>query len=177
LLNAQNEISLVRYFTARVQATASDSDKHVRQDTYLQALKAHINCIEIHEGSFLANVVTMKRANRARGESNMVDVIKTEEKGSDVNLAVHLVNDAWANRFDAALVISNDSDLAEGIKLARDRGKAVGVANPSADTDIRMNFKLYGAASFHRRIEEKNLKRSQLPDTIPGTTITKPVGW
>ena len=27
-------------------------------------------------------------------------VIKTEENGSDVNLAVHLLNDAWLNEYD-----------------------------------------------------------------------------
>jgi len=40
-----------------------------------------------------------------------------EEKGSDVNLACHLVNDAWAGRFDAAVVISNDTDLVEPIRI------------------------------------------------------------
>ena len=43
-----------------------------------------------------------------------VEVIKTEEKGSDVNLAVHLLNDAWLDRYECAVVVSNDSDLAEG---------------------------------------------------------------
>jgi uncharacterized LabA/DUF88 family protein len=94
-----------------------------------------------------------------------------------VNLAVHLLNDAWADRFDVALVVSNDSDLAEAISLARQRGKPVGVANPSSDVSIKMNFKLYQASSFKRRIEEKHLKASLLPDLIPGTTISKPAGW
>jgi hypothetical protein len=34
-----------------------------------------------------------------------------EEKGSDVNLAVHLLNDAWQDRFEAAAATSNDTDL------------------------------------------------------------------
>lgn len=42
----------------------------------------------------------------------MVDIIKTEEKGSDVNLAVHLLNDGWLDAYDCAVVVSNDSDLA-----------------------------------------------------------------
>ena len=37
---------------------------------------------------------------------------KTEEKGSAVNLAVHLLNDGWLDAYDCAVVISNDSDLA-----------------------------------------------------------------
>lgn len=179
MLQAQNRVTLLRYFTARVNPTASDQTKHVRQDTYLQALKAHIPCIEIHEGSFLRNTATAALANQPKGKTKYVEIIKTEEKGSDVNLAVHLVNDAWLRKFEVALVISNDSDLAEGIKLARLQGMPVGVANPCREEDALMNFKLYGASSFHRRIQEKHLKRSLLPDTIQtaDSTITRPQGW
>ncbi len=42
----------------------------------------------------------------------MVQVAKVEEKGSDVNLASHLVRDALLNHFDEALVLSNDTDMA-----------------------------------------------------------------
>ena len=40
----------------------------------------------------------------------------TEEKGSDVNLATHLLHDAHMDRFDVAVVASNDSDLLGPIK-------------------------------------------------------------
>ena len=40
-------------------------------------------------------------------------MIRTEEKGSDVNLAVHLLNDGWMNACDCAVVFTNDSDIAE----------------------------------------------------------------
>ncbi|HEX3443950.1 MAG TPA: hypothetical protein VHS80_04480 [Chthoniobacterales bacterium] len=35
----------------------------------------------------------------------------TEEKGSDVNLGVHLVRDAFKASFDEAAVLTNDTDL------------------------------------------------------------------
>ena len=58
-------------------------------------------------------------------------VIKTEEKGSDVNLATHLLHDAHIGRFDVAVVISNDSDLLEPIKIVREQlHKRVGILNP-----------------------------------------------
>jgi hypothetical protein len=38
---------------------------------------------------------------------------KVEEKGSDVNLASHLLLDAFQNSFDVGAVLSNDSDLVE----------------------------------------------------------------
>jgi uncharacterized LabA/DUF88 family protein len=92
-----------------------------------------------------------------------------------VNLAVHLVNDACLDAFDAALVISNDSDLAEAIRIARSKGKPIGVANPSATN--RMNAELYHSASFTRRIEAKHLKAAQLPSTIGPATVSKPERW
>ena len=44
-------------------------------------------------------------------------VWKTEEKGSDVNLASHLVYDACQGSFDVAAVLSNDTDLVEPIRI------------------------------------------------------------
>ena len=40
-----------------------------------------------------------------------------EEKGSDVSLAAHLLNDAWKGLYDAAAVISNDTDLVTPIQM------------------------------------------------------------
>ncbi|WP_155742824.1 NYN domain-containing protein, partial [Xanthomonas graminis] len=104
-----------------------------------------------------------------------IEVIKTEEKGSDCNLAAHLVHDACRGAFDVALVISNDSDLAEAIRLARGTGRPVGVANPMAYTSRKMNYELYKAASFTRRIEAKHLKAAQMPNQVG--QVFKPDAW
>ena len=37
--------------------------------------------------------------------------VKVEEKGIDVNLATHLLLDAFDNKYDCAVIISNDSDF------------------------------------------------------------------
>src|SRR5690348_12225682 len=62
---------------------------------------------------------------------DLVWVAKTEEKGSDVNLAAHLVRDAFTNAFDAAIVISNNTNLLEPIRVAvQEAGKTVGLVSP-----------------------------------------------
>ena len=62
---------------------------------------------------------------------NYARVVKTEEKGSDVNIATHLLHDAHMNRFDVAVVVSNDSDLLAPIKIVRyELNKRVGVLSP-----------------------------------------------
>lgn len=105
-----------------------------------------------------------------------VPVIKTEEKGSDVNLAVQLLNDSWENKFDCAIVVSNDSDLAEALKLvSQQKNKIVGVINPRLGKDPAMELMRY--AKFYKKVRVGVLKISQLPDPIPGTNIRKPSAW
>ena len=74
-----------------------------------------ISCLEIIYGSFQTHKKRLPLANPPAGGVGSAEILDTEEKGSDVNLAVHLVNDAWHGRFDCAVVVSNDSDLAEAM--------------------------------------------------------------
>lgn len=50
-------------------------------------------------------------------------VVKTEEKGSDVNLGVHMVRDAFMGKFDHIAVITNDTDLAEPLRIVTQEAK------------------------------------------------------
>ena len=52
-----------------------------------------------------------------------VQVMKSEEKGSDVNLATYLLVDAFDDEYETAVVVTNDSDLAEPIRLVRQKFK------------------------------------------------------
>ena len=98
-----------------------------------------------------------------------------EEKGSDVNLAAHLLNDAWKGRFDAAAVISNDTDLVTPIRMVvSERGKKVFIVCPGR---WQVAPKLRGAASHVRHLRTAMLRAAQLPGTLPGTAITKPTRW
>ena len=100
------DLQILRYFTARVNGRF-DSDAPTRQDAYLRALAAYIPEISIHEGSF---VVRDRWVRMVSDPSQYAHVLIPEEKGSDVNLAVHLLNDAHRDKFDVAYVMSNDSD-------------------------------------------------------------------
>jgi hypothetical protein len=98
-----------------------------------------------------------------------------EEKGSDVNLAVHLLNDAWNNSFEAAAVISNDTDLVKPIRMVtQERHKPVFVVCPGRR---RMATQLSNVATYTRNIRQRMLAASQLPDPIPGTALRKPPSW
>lgn len=60
----------------------------------------------------------------------MASVARREEKGSDVNVASHLLLDALDGRIDAAVVVSNDSDLEFPVRQMRLR-IPVGTVNPT----------------------------------------------
>jgi len=60
-----------------------------------------------------------------------VIVLKTQEKGSDVNLATFLLRYGFLDQYDAAVVVANDSDLHEPIRVVRvELAKIVGILNP-----------------------------------------------
>ncbi len=60
-----------------------------------------------------------------------VKVIKTEEKGSDFNLATHLLSDGYKGEIDVAVLITNDSDLVAPVRIVREELKlTVGIINP-----------------------------------------------
>ena len=83
-------------------------------------------------------------------------ILRTEEKASDVNLAVHLLNDAWNDLYDCAVVV--DGDLAEAIRLAKaDPAKRVGIATPGH----ARTSKALRAADIVRRVRPGALRSSR----------------
>ncbi len=169
----KNDITFIKYFTARVKPTPSDPDAPKRQSVYLKALKAHIPHLEIIEGRFLRVTTTVETS-----PGNFVRGQKSEEKGSDVNIAVHMLNDAWSNLYDIGVLVSNDTDLAEAMTLAQNHcGKTIGLVSPVCKKGRRVSEHLKRLANFQKSIRNSALSKSQLPSPIPGTGLHKPKRW
>ncbi len=179
LLDSKHKILSIKYFTAIVTGKI-DPGQPIRQKTFLRALQKYLPEISIHYGEFLSHNVFKPLAypinkNLFGKNIKFVNVIKTEEKGSDVNLALHLLNDAWLDLYDCAVVVSNDSDLAESLKLVKiQHKKVIGLITPHKTHPSK---ELMQYANFNKRIRKGVLAISQLPDQIPGTTIQKPSTW
>ena len=98
-----------------------------------------------------------------------------EEKGSDVNLAAHLLNDAWKGMFDEAVVVSNDTDLCEPIRMVTlEKKLPVLVVCPGR---WPMAKDLERVATYRRHIHPAMLTKAQFPNPIPNTAIRKPANW
>ncbi len=168
-------LTKIKYFTARVSPHPSDLSAPARQDAYIRALRAmYHDKIEIIEGHFSTKKVRMPLSIPPH---NTVEVIKSEEKGSDVNLAVELLNDSWKQLIDCAVVVSNDADLARSMAIVK-RQKTAKVLLVTPGGPIRKPLAtLTKWAHQQLNILPNDLAQSQLPCRIHGTTITKPNGW
>lgn len=174
LLSANHQIIQIKYFTALVSGK-QNPNKPIKQQTFLRALKSFIPEIKIFYGHFLTHEIFAPLVEPIEN-IRTVKIIKTEEKGSDVNIAVHILNDAWLNNYDCAIVVSNDSDLAESMKLVKEfhPNKILGLIMPGKGHPSK---ELMKHADFIKRVRTGILELSQLPNPIPGTNIYKPKDW
>lgn len=163
----------LHYFTARVSARPYNPTSAHDQSLYLRALKTVPN-LRIVYGHFLTHSVPMYLSNVSPAQRVWVD--KTEEKGSDVNLASHLLRDAYLKRFEIAVLITNDSDLAEPVRIvSREIGLPIGILNPHQfhSRELRQY------ATFVKRIRQGDLATSQFPPILTDRkgSFGKPNGW
>ena len=175
VLTEKHDIRAIKYFTARVSSTRKDPSKAQRQDRYFKALQHYRPEVEIYYGHFLTRPAKALLATPTGGK-HTVEIMRTEEKGSDVNLAVHLLNDGWLNLYDCAVVISNDSDLAEAMRLVKQEhaDKQIGLMTLGRG---KLSRHLQKHADFFMAIRGGVLVRSQLPSPVPGTNFRKPPSW
>lgn len=173
-----NNVKRIRYFTATVSPRPDDVQAAVRQAAYLRALRT-IPEVSIHLGHFLVHQTRMPLAHPPLRGPKTVEVMKTEEKGSDVNLATYLLADAFRNDAQCFVVISNDSDLREPIRMVtHELALRVGVVNPHPPKK-RSRALLDCQPTFFKQIRASALAASQFPDTLTDAdgTITKPAKW
>ncbi len=172
----KDTVHRIRYFTAKVTARPGDPQLPVRQQTYLRAL-ATLPTVSVHLGVFYVSTIRAPLAHPPARGPKTAEIIKTEEKGSDVALATYLMLDACRGDCDTAVLITNDSDLREPLRLVREElGLITGVVNPHPAS--RRSRALQ--ATFFKQLRPGALAASQFPRqlTAPsGRTITKPADW
>ena len=178
LLKPNQQLKKTKYFTARISAGDNKTplwlrkkmeQKRRRQTAYLEALDT-LNDLQIFEGHYLGKTVKCKKCGNIWNTH--------EEKMTDVCLATELIVDAFRNSFDAALIISADSDLVPPINAVREifPSKRIVVAFPPA----RSSFRLKQVANAFFTIGQAKFRKSMFPDSVKrldGYVLKRPKEW
>lgn len=194
------EVTRTIYCTAQIDSGLNPAG-HAEQDVYLKALGATQSVDHIEFGKYVTGVRNRPLATKGpKGRpiivtSNwpvmiqsklgspvpdalfMVSTLHQEEKGSDVNVATHLLLDVLRGAVDAAVVVSNDSDLKLPVQTVRGL-VPLGIVNPHGGL---IAGDLAGSKSdgvgnhWWRRLGGEDLQSHQLSDPAGG--YSKPAGW
>lgn len=189
------------FCTARIDKR-DNPVRRSEQDVYLLALSASGSVTHVEYGQYVSRVKKAPLATEdAKGrpilteakdwpakvkDGNHADVPKArfmvsharrEEKGSDVNVASHLLMDTLDGTIDAAIVISNDSDLCFPLQTARSR-LPIGTVNPSKSYlagDLRGAPGDGVGGHWWLQLKANDYRDNQLPD--PCGSYAKPTPW
>lgn len=187
------------YCTALIDGSTNRSGR-LDQDAYLRALQSGI-VDHVELGYYVSRVkkaplategpggrpeltisawpvMVQDRAGRSVPDARfMVSYAYREEKGTDVNVASHLLTDVLTNEVDAAIVVSNDSDLALPVTAARSH-VPVGVVNPSRNTTAgALRGKPSDGVGRHwwYQLTDQDYRSNQMPNPAGGAN--RPAGW
>lgn len=186
----QYDIQGILYGTAPVRPMPWDPDVPTRQRAYLDAI-ALLPTVEVLSGTYSQKLTKMPMLNPSRlnapcdpGDYPRVNVLKNEEKGTDVTLGARMVYDACTGACDALVLVSNDSDLFEPVRLVREKmGMTVIQVVPTRPSAGKHSGRksVYTGRVDHviHEINESLLRSCQLPDpfTIGSRTFSKPPTW
>ena len=169
LLKKDQSLKKVHYFTARMSHTPKSREEFACQKTFLNATET-LQDVCVHFGYHLSKE---KECPQCGLKSTTF-----EEKMTDVNIAVQLLEDTHDSQFDTAIVVSADSDLVSPIRAVRNRYKnrRVIVAFPPK----RDSKQLSEAATGFTKIGAAAIRQSQLPTKVTGRdgrVFTRPPAW
>ncbi|MGA2035663.1 MAG: NYN domain-containing protein [Thermoguttaceae bacterium] len=173
-LRQHDQIQRIRYFTAKISGYRS-----ANQEAYLLALTT-LPLVDVILGRFKAKQFQcMVPACPNPGRR----VFTTqEEKRTDVNIALWMLQDAQQDLCDRLILVSGDSDLVPAVRMVKDHfpGKEI-VAYIPARNEIRgAALELRAEAHKNKTLPLDLLAKSQFAASIDlggGRTLNKPATW
>ncbi|MEO9257654.1 MAG: NYN domain-containing protein, partial [Crocinitomicaceae bacterium] len=155
LLQPNQELVVVKYFTSRV---SNNPDKQKRQSTYIDALEA--TNVKVFYGNYQDGSEECRRCGHIWRTA--------KEKMTDVNIATKMMEDAFNDNYDMAMLISGDSDLVPPIKAIHlnFNKKRVLVAFPPKRHNASMALVAKGSLTIGR----KTLVDSQFDSEVKSKT-------
>src|ERR1035438_8966192 len=171
LLRPNDDLQCIRYFTAMV-----NGPKKINQEAYLRAL-ATTPIVTPILGKFKNKRVKCTLPGCSYSGSRFFQT--PEEKRTDVNIAVCMLDDAYRDICDRFLLVSGDSDLVPAVRTVSMRFPAKqGEDYVPAQHPTRVSaVELRTAAHRSRELPLNLLPHAQFPSTLPdgaGGFIVKP---
>jgi len=195
-------IERIVYCTARIDA-GLNPEGHAEQDVYLKALTAAGSVDHIEYGKYVVGIRARPLAVKGAAVNDPPQVVKSqwpvmvqsslgvpqpdsvfmvstlhqEEKGTDVNVASHMLVDILNQDVDAVVVVSNDSDLKFPVHFARAR-VPVGHVNPQGKYfagDLAGTPTDGVGRHWWRKLHAGDYTSHQLPATVG--VYTRPPKW
>ena len=108
----ENELIDIYYYNASLKQAANPR-RFKEQQRLLARLKKINKC----------KVILCKRQKRFNKDDEEYYTIKDD----DINLALDMLNDAWENKFDKAVLFSGDGDFAPLLKYVKNKNKEIEV--------------------------------------------------
>jgi hypothetical protein len=179
VLRDDADIVAIKYFTARVKPRPGNPHQAQRQQIYLRALETVPN-LTIHYGHFITRTAIRRLVQDRKGRPAYAEVWTTEEKGSDVNLASHLLIDGFRARYDLAVVISNDGDSEGTGPLRPPRSSGLRrSAEPPRESKLGAVAEAAAAWLVLQALRQAALAASQFPLELCDAqgTFRKPRDW
>ena len=177
------EISQVKLFAGRPKKFLNNPDAPRRQETYFRALELHSQKrIRVYPYKYAKQDRPLPLSCfLALKYTVLVRVTSYQEKQADVDMAIHMVNDAARNRYDVAIVFTGDTDFVNALAMVRDEyHKTVYFVPTSRDGNRHISGRLKEAATDTRIVTEAMLANAQMPPEIPRqgkTPLRKPREW
>jgi uncharacterized LabA/DUF88 family protein len=169
-------VELVRIFTAIAPNPPNDPGQAARHDTYVRALRT-VPGIEVHVGRFQKAKREALLVRPPDGVDRLQTVFVYQEKKSDVSLASHLLMDGVEGWYDQAVLLTNDTDFVEPVRIVRERlHRDVIVVSP--DREISGELRKTATAGFV--LDRGLLFSCQLLNPVvdgDGREIHKPPRW
>ena len=177
LLRPHDEIEAIKYCTALVDAGA----QRARQATYLNALATR-PLVETILGRFKQKQVICSCSGCTQTAPGTRTFVVPEEKRTDVNIAIRMLDDAYRGLCERQVLVSGDSDLVPAIQMVRQRFPEIRttVYVPARTLDRGAAVELRTAAHRDRTLPLVLLPRTQLPARVPtaaGGFVEKPADW
>jgi uncharacterized LabA/DUF88 family protein len=173
-LRPSDQIQHIYYFTAMVDGPARQ-----RQETYLRALST-LPTVTVIYGRHKIKQVKCKV--HGCGHTGLREFNKYEEKRTDVNIAIQMLDDAYRNACDQFILVSGDADLVPGVNMVKLNfpEKQIIVYIPARSPIRGAAVELRASADRNKNLPLNLLKHAQFPSQVPdgaGGFIAKPAGW